>query len=94
MVGLLIKVVKKLEELEIPYMLSGSIALIAYTTPRMTRDIDFVVNLLPIHIEKFTEAFKTGFYLHRPSVEEEVKRKGMFNLIDNETGYKIDFRHF
>jgi len=90
MVSLLLKVVKKLEELEIPYMISGSVALINYTTPRMTRDIDFVINLLPIHVEKFVEAF-TGFYLHRPSIEEEVRRKGMFNLIDNETGYKIDF---
>jgi hypothetical protein len=34
---------KKLESADIPYMVSGSIAANFYTTPRMTRDIDIVI---------------------------------------------------
>ncbi len=38
--SLLEKVVNRLEESNIPYMLSGSVAMGIYTLPRMTMDID------------------------------------------------------
>lgn len=38
-------VTERLEAAEIPYMLTGSMALNYYAQPRMTRDIDFVVEL-------------------------------------------------
>ena len=40
---LLEEVCNKLEEINIPYMLSGSLAMNVYTVPRMTRDIDIVI---------------------------------------------------
>lgn len=63
----------------------------AYTTPRMTRDIDIVIHLQNQDISKFVKAFEQDFYCYEPSIVEEVQRKGMFNLIDNQTSYKIDF---
>jgi len=91
MINLLKQVITNLEGLELPYMLSGSIALNAYTTPRMTRDIDIVIHLQNQDISKFVETFEKDFYCYEPSIREEVKGKGMFNLIDNQTSYKIDF---
>lgn len=91
MIELIKKVVSTLEELEIPYMLSGSIVLNAYTIPRMTRDIDIVIHLQSANIDAFVKAFEQDFYCYRPSIEEEVQRKGMFNLIDNQSSYKVDF---
>ncbi|WP_448519835.1 DUF6036 family nucleotidyltransferase [Rhodoflexus sp.] len=91
MIDTLKDTVTRLEQLEIPYMLSGSIALITYTTPRMTRDIDIVIELMPEHISKFVMAFQQNYYCHQATVEEEVVRKGMFNIIDYKTGYKVDF---
>jgi hypothetical protein len=41
-------VVSRLDLAGIPYMLSGSTALGAYATPRMTRDLDVVVQLEPV----------------------------------------------
>lgn len=91
MIELFKRIISALDQLQIPYMLSGSIALNIYATPRMTRDIDIVIHLQEQDIAAFVRAFQEAFYCHEPSIREEVRRKGMFNLIDNQTGYKVDF---
>lgn len=88
---LLEKIVKSLEAADIPYMVSGSVALNTYTIPRMTRDIDIVIELQKKDIDLFCKIFESGFYIDPETVQEEVKRRGMFNVIDHQTGYKIDF---
>ena len=88
---LLKKITKLLELKKIPYMLSGSIALNEYTVPRMTMDIDFVVELEQNSLVNFFSIFDDKYYLNKNVVEEETNRKGMFNVIDLETGLKIDF---
>ena len=87
---LLKEVTSSLESRNIPYMISGSMAMIAYTVARTTRDIDLVIELNIESVDDFCNLFKKHFYLHRSSIEEEVKRKGMFNLIDERSGMKID----
>ena len=92
MIGeLLNRITNALEEAKIPFMVSGSMALIVYTVPRMTRDIDIVIELNRLDIERFCAIFKEGYYIDPLTVAEEVQRRGMFNVIDFETGYKIDF---
>ena len=88
---LLKEVVTALEKRNIPYMLSGSLAMSAYSVARMTRDIDIIIDLNIEDIDSFCAIFETDFYLHKPGVMEEVKRRGMFNAIDRRSGYKIDF---
>lgn len=87
---LLQRVCNSLDEHEIPYMISGSIALNIYTIPRMTRDIDIVVELTESRIEEFTALFPDS-YFNKEAIKEEIKRQGMFNIIDHKTGFKIDF---
>ena len=88
---LLERICSKLEQHDIPYMLSGSLAMLTYTTPRMTRDIDIVINIQSADLDKFLDIFKEGYYINPPTVEVEIKRRGMFNVIDFESGFKIDF---
>ncbi len=88
---LLKEIVLALEEKGIPYMISGSVAMNAYSIPRMTRDIDIVIELETDLIDSFASIFDKNFYFHKPTVEEEIKRRGMFNVIDHRSGYKIDF---
>jgi hypothetical protein len=83
--------VAALDRSSIPYMISGSFALSAYTVPRMTRDIDIVIDIQLEDVEKFIPLFKDNFYLNPNTVKEEIQRRGMFNVIDNRSGYKIDF---
>ena len=91
MISLLRYVCKELEERGIEYMVSGSFAMTAYTTPRFTRDIDIVIQLNTENLDSFSEIFKENFYFHKPSVEEEISRQGMFNIIDFKSGAKVDF---
>ncbi len=85
------KVVLKLCDLDIEYMLSGSVAMNFYGQPRMTRDIDIVIVIREPQIRKFVDAFKEEFYIDTEMVLKEVSRKGMFNVIHNDYIVKVDF---
>lgn len=80
-----------LKEAGIPYMVTGSIASNFYAVPRMTRDIDIVIELKPPDVEKIYRIFSTDFYIDKDVVKNEVARRGMFNIIHNEYVIKVDF---
>jgi len=81
----------RLEQAGINYMVSGSIAANYYTIPRMTRDIDVVIELDEGGIDKFVSLFEDDFYTDRTMIADEIARQGMFNLIHNQYVVKIDF---
>ncbi len=87
---LLVEVAKVLDSKHIPYMVSGSVAMTFYSVSRSTRDIDMVVHLQEADIEQLIENLP-NFYYHKESMQTEVRRGGMFNMIDHKTGFKIDF---
>lgn len=87
---LLQRVCKSLEDHNVPYMVSGSVALNIYSIPRMTRDIDIVVELDENRIDPFISLFPDS-YFNVDTITDEVKRQGIFNIIDHKTGFKIDF---
>ena len=74
----------------IEFMLTGSVAMNYYAQPRMTRDIDLVVALNETHAEAFVRLFESDYYLDKKNVANEISRRGMFNLIHNETVIKVD----
>lgn len=75
----------------IQYMLSGSVAMSTYVVPRATRDIDIVIHLKPDDIEGFADYFKEGYYCDEESIREAVRTRGMFNIIDHQSGFKAYF---
>jgi len=85
------KIVDVLNEHNIPYMLSGSIAMGVYIVPRATRDFDFVIHLQPKDIDGFVANFKDGYYCNINSVKDAVRQQSLFNIIDHASGYKADF---
>lgn len=84
-------VATRLARVDIPYMVTGSIALNYYATPRMTRDIDIVVKLSPDGVDRIVEAFRDDFYTDRTMIEDAVKTRGMFNIIHRAFVIKVDF---
>ena len=56
------KVTDVLNENNIPYMLSGSVAMSLYIIPRATRDFDFIIHLEPKDIDQFIANFREGYY--------------------------------
>lgn len=77
-------------EARIAYMLTGSMAMIYYAQPRMTRDIDVVVALHPGQIESVLRMFGPDYYVAREAVMSSVEHESMFNLIHNESCIKVD----
>lgn len=86
---LLKRVCKSLDEHGFPYMITGSIALNVYSIPRMTRDIDIVIELPLSRIDEFIELFPDS-YMSESTIVKEIKRQGLFNIIDHRTGFKLD----
>lgn len=84
-------VVSRLQSAGIHYMVTGSIALNFYSVPRMTRDIDLVIELSLPEVDRFCNLFSKDFYLSKEAVEGALKRPGVFNLIHNEAIVKVDF---
>lgn len=79
-----------LESLEIPYLVGGSLASGIWGEMRYTQDIDLVVEMESDQIESFFNAFSPRFYLSELAMREAIKLGQSFNLIDNQTGWKID----
>lgn len=75
----------------IPYMLSGSMAMSTYTEPRFTRDFDFIVHLKPSDASVLANFFREGYYCDENSIIEAIGQEGMFNIIDHKSNYKADF---
>lgn len=76
---------------EIPYMLTGSVAMSIYIVPRATKDMDFVVALEKEDIDKIAARFGNEYYCDRDSMADALRRKMLFNIIDTSTGFKADF---
>ncbi len=84
-------VTKRLESADIPYMVSGSIAANFYTTPRMTRDIDIVIQVQAADAERIYSLFSDEFYADKDMIRDAIHEKRMFNIIHNEGIIKVDF---
>src|SRR5215203_6424500 len=84
-------IIEFLQKQNIPYMLSGSVALSIYTVPRATRHFDFVVHLQSKDINDLLAHFKEGYYCDRDAVKEAILENSMFNIIDYASGFKADF---
>jgi hypothetical protein len=84
-------VTERLEADGIPYMLTGSMAGNYYAVPRMTRDIDLVVELSAGDAERVYAMFEPDFYVDRGAVRDAVTEQGTFNLIHTDLVVKVDF---
>ena len=84
-------VARRLEKAAIPYMVSGSVAMTFYALPRMTRDIDIVIELSAPDAARISKLFAGDFYVDEEDVRECIKTAGMFNIIHNRSMVKIDF---
>ena len=69
-------VCSKLEKAEIPYMLTGSFASNFYVTPRMTRDIDIVIEISKFDTQKLCTLFQNDFYIDQDAILDAIERQG------------------
>lgn len=84
-------VARRLEKGNIPYMITGSIAMNYYATPRMTRDLDFVVELNAADLSRFVYLFSDTFVIESEAVLQAIQNQGMFNILHQQWVIKADF---
>lgn len=80
-----------LEELKIPYMISGSLASSLYGRSRPTNDVDVVIDPAGDQLNQLLNSLPSQFYASKEAAREAYAARGMFNVIDPSTGAKIDF---
>jgi hypothetical protein len=80
----------RFERAQIPYMLTGSMAMNYYAEPRMTRDIDVVVEITPEDIERVVVLFRPQYYVSEENIRDSLAHESIFNLIHLESVIKVD----
>jgi hypothetical protein len=86
------KAIQRLEGANISYIIVGSIASMIYGEPRLTRDMDIVIDVDSGQAPLFEQLFTQPEY-YCPPIEvlgDEIRNRGQFNLLHVPTGLKID----
>jgi len=84
-------IVSRLSSAGIPHMMTGSMALSIYAVPRMTRDVDFVIECGPEDAPRIAALFGDDCYVDEVSVRRAALEQSAFNIIHNEWVTKADF---
>lgn len=87
--------IKPLNRARLPYMVTGSMASILYGEPRLTHDIDIVIQLKRSDATKIEHLFPLDDFYCPPEealiIEAARSSRGHFNIIHHKTGLKADF---
>jgi hypothetical protein len=88
---LLQRVIEVFKNLSIPYLVTGSVASMAYGEPRLTNDIDIVAGITLSHIPALVASFpEKEYYIDEEMIRDAILRIGQFNIIHPESGLKVD----
>ena len=80
-----------LHDARIPFMLTGSVAAAFHGASRATMDIDVVIDPVEAQLEVFVGIIEcTGAYVSRDAAREALQHRTMFNVVDTESGWKVD----
>lgn len=85
---------RPLNAVGVRYMVTGGLAAIVYGEPRLTNDVDIVVQVAPGDAPRFREAYGTSEYYVPPVevIEEEARRSafGHFNVLHLASALRAD----
>jgi hypothetical protein len=88
---IVVRVVRILDDLGIPYLIGGSFASSVYGEVRLTRDADLVIDLRKDQIESLAFRLEEEFCVSREAIDEAIDSRRSFNAIHLESAFKIDF---
>jgi hypothetical protein len=87
----LFEFVRLLERLDIPYMVSGSVASSYHGRPRLTHDVDIVVDPTSEQLDVLVRSLlDAGHYVDGARAREALRHRLQFNVIHPRTAFKID----
>lgn len=89
---LLARITRALEDAAVPYMVVGSIASSFHGEPRMTRDIDIVIDPTIASLHRLVESLlASDLCVDSGAAAEALERRSSFNVIEADSGWKVDF---
>ena len=71
-------------------MLSGSLAMNYYAQPRMTRDIDLVIEIQAADVGRLAIELGEDYYFDEETAQAAIVNKSLFNILDQTSLVKID----
>ena len=82
-----------LGDLGLKYHFTGGVASSYYGDPRLTQDLDLVIELAVDRPETtaLLKRLSAGYLVDEPVALDAIKRKGLFQAIDQQSMIKIDF---
>jgi hypothetical protein len=86
----LLSVAQMLDELNIPYLVGGSVASSLQGFPRTTNDADIVADIQLDQIPRVFAALKDEFYVDEQAMRMAVLARRSFNVIHFDSVFKID----
>lgn len=90
--SLLREIKKALEQAGIPYMVVGSFAGMVHGEPRTTYDMDIVIDPSAAALDALLASLDPErVYVDADVARDALRRRGMFNLVDMTSGWKIAF---
>lgn len=85
------RLVERLDEAGIPYMLAGSVASTFHGIPRSTQDVNVIVTMAAPELKRLIRSLPPGaYYVSDDAAQDALRRRSQFNVIDLETGWKAD----
>lgn len=85
-----LKVTRFFENLNVPYLIGGSLASSLYGMVRTTQDSDIIAEMRHEHVQPFVSALQDEFYVDDEMIAESIQRNSSFNIIHRETMFKVD----
>jgi hypothetical protein len=83
-------VTKALEQLGIPYAVSGSLSSSLHGIMRSTLDADIIADVRIEHIQPLVAALSKDFYTDDEMIRDAIVHHSSFNLIHYATAFKVD----
>jgi hypothetical protein len=79
-----------LDKMELPYYVGGSVASSVHGVPRLTMDVDVVVNLREDRVDELAALLASEFYADARTIRNALAVGRAFNVIHLQSAYKID----
>jgi len=76
-----LEVVAVLEQLQIPYLVGGSMASALHGFSRTTLDSDLVADIRPEHVPILVQQLGDRYYIADASIYDAIRHRSSFNLI-------------
>lgn len=81
---------RALDELDVPYVLGGSLASSLVGEPRATADVDLAIRIDEAQLTPLVRALASEFYVSEEAAADAIRRGASFNLVHLESVQKVD----